>query len=72
MIFELVLIGLTIALAPLSLAAFLVLLATAGGNGRALGFIAGWMASLIVITVGTLALTGSSPGSRPFWRRIRT
>lgn len=61
MTLELVVIALALALAPLSLVAFLVLLATTGGTRRAAGFIAGWMTSLVVIVVLTLALTGGRP-----------
>lgn len=61
MVFELVLLGLAIAVAPLSLVAYLVLLATTGGTRRGLGFIVGWVGSLVAVVALTLAVTGGKP-----------
>src|SRR4051794_29874069 len=58
---DLVLIGLTIALEPLPLSAYLLVLSSAGGTRKGLGFLLGWTGTLIAVVVLTLVLTGGKP-----------
>jgi hypothetical protein len=59
--FDLVLIGLAIALDPLPLTAFLIVLPSKRGGRKGAAFVFGWLASLaIVVTVAVLA-TGDNP-----------
>ena len=61
MTLDLVLIGLTIACEPLPLTGYLLLLSSAGGTRKGLGFVIGWVVTLIGMVVITLALTGGKP-----------
>jgi hypothetical protein len=58
---ELVLLGLVIALMPLSLVAFILVLSTSRGARNGAGFIAGWVFSLVAVIAITLAFTGGDP-----------
>jgi hypothetical protein len=65
---DLLVIGLAIALEPLPLTAYLLMLTSEGGTRKGLGFIAGWMLTLIGVIVLTLLVTGGKPpasGSAP-------
>lgn len=61
MTLQLLLTGAAIACMPVSVIAFLSLLSTDGGSRRALGFIVGWVLTLVALIVLTLLLTGGTP-----------
>ncbi len=61
MTLDLILIGLTIALEPLPLTAYLLVLSSNGGTRKGWGFLIGWVGTLVGIVVLTLALTGGKP-----------
>lgn len=61
MTLDLILIALTIALEPLPLTAYLLVLSSTGGTRKGLGFLIGWTGTLVIIVVLTLALTGGKP-----------
>ncbi|HUO49586.1 MAG TPA: GAP family protein [Acidimicrobiales bacterium] len=58
---DLVLIGVVITLEPLPVIGFILLLAGKRGVVNGLAYIAGWVATLVAIVVGTLAVTGGHP-----------
>jgi hypothetical protein len=58
---DLILIGLVIALEPIPLTAYLLVLSSAGGLRKGTGFVVGWLLSLIGIVVVTLLITGGKP-----------
>jgi hypothetical protein len=58
---DLVLIGLGIALQPVRVSAFILLLSTKGGTGKGLGFILGWLACLVLVIAVVLLITGGRP-----------
>jgi Sap, sulfolipid-1-addressing protein len=65
---DLILIGLAIALEPLPLTAYLLMLSSDGGTRKGLGFLVGWVATLVGVLVLTLVVTGGKPpksGSAP-------
>jgi hypothetical protein len=61
MTLDLILIGLTIALEPLPLTGYLLVLSSAGGTRKGWGFLIGWIGTLVVVIVVTLAFTGGKP-----------
>ncbi len=61
MILDLILIGLTIALEPLPLTGYLLILSSAGGTRKGWGFLIGWVGTLVAVIVLTLVLTGGQP-----------
>jgi hypothetical protein len=68
MTFDLVLLGLAIAIEPLPLIGYLVLLSSPRGALMGLGFLTGWVLTLVGIVVLTLTLTAGHPpakGSTP-------
>ncbi|MGW7680253.1 GAP family protein [Kribbella sp. NPDC054772] len=69
MTFDLILVGLAITLEPLPLSGYILLLLSAGqGTRKGLGFLVGWLLTLVVLVVLTLVLTGGKPpasGSTP-------
>jgi hypothetical protein len=58
---DLVLIGLGIALQPVRVSAFILLLSTEGGTRKGLGFLLGWLACLVLVIAVVLLLTGGRP-----------
>jgi len=60
-VFDLVLIGLAIALDPLPLTAFLVVLPSKHGVRKGAAFTFGWLVSLAVVVAGTVLATGNNP-----------
>lgn len=58
---DLLLYALIITLEPLPIVAFILVLSTDGGARNGAGFIAGWVACLLVMIGATLALTGGDP-----------
>ena len=68
LILDLVLIGLAIALEPIPLTAFILVLASTDGTKKGAAFIFGWLASLAVVVALTVLVTGNNPpntGSAP-------
>ena len=61
MTLDLILIGLTIACEPLPLTGYLLVLSSEGGTRKGLGFVIGWVVTLVGVVVLTLALTGGKP-----------
>ena len=61
MLLDLIVIGLAIALDPISLTPFLLILASERGVRKGAAFMLGWLASLAIIIAGTLLVTGSNP-----------
>src|ERR1700761_5331071 len=61
MIFDLVLIGVAVALDPLPLTAFIILLPSRRGVLKGAAFVFGWLASLAVVVALTVLATGNSP-----------
>jgi threonine/homoserine/homoserine lactone efflux protein len=61
MVVDLILIGAAIALEPIPLTGYILLRSTEGGNWKGYGFILGWILTLALIVVLTMALTGGKP-----------
>jgi threonine/homoserine/homoserine lactone efflux protein len=61
MILDLVLIGLAITLEPIPLTAFILVVASKGGVRKGASFIFGWLASLAIVVVATVLVTGNKP-----------
>jgi hypothetical protein len=68
MIIDLVLIGLAMALSPIALTIFILIVASRNGVRNGAGFIFGWLAALAVVAAITISATGNKPpagGSSP-------
>ena len=61
MILDLVLIGLAVALDPLPLTAFFVVLPSKGGTRKGAAFVCGWLVSLAIVVTVTVLATGNNP-----------
>ena len=61
MVLDLVIIGLAITLEPLTLVAFILLLAAKGGIWKGLAFILGWTACLVAVIAAVVLATGGNP-----------
>jgi Sap, sulfolipid-1-addressing protein len=61
MVIDLVLIGLAMALSPVALTIFILLLASRHGPRKGAGFIFGWLAALAVVAAVTILATGNKP-----------
>ena len=61
MLLDLIVIGLAIALDPISLTPFLLILASKRGVRNGAAFMFGWLASIAIIIAGTLLITQSNP-----------
>jgi threonine/homoserine/homoserine lactone efflux protein len=61
MILDLVLIGAAIALDPLPLTAFLVVLPSERGVRKGAAFVFGWLVSLVIVVTLTILATGNNP-----------
>jgi hypothetical protein len=61
MVLDLVIIGLAIALVPIGLVAFSLIVGSENGTRKGLAFIVGWLACLVAVTAVTLAVTGGKP-----------
>ena len=61
MVLDLVIIGLAIALEPLTLVAFILILAAKRGIWKGLAFIFGFMASVVAVIAAVLLTTGGDP-----------
>ena len=60
-VLDLVIIGLAITLEPLTIVAFILLLAAKGGIWKGLAFILGWMACLVAVIAAVVLATGGDP-----------
>jgi hypothetical protein len=60
-VLDLVLIGLAVALSPLPLTAFLVVLPSKRGVKKGAAFVFGWLASLAIVVTVTVLTTGNNP-----------
>jgi len=60
-VLDLVIIGLAITLEPLTLVAFILLLAAKGGIWKGLAFILGWLACLVAVIAAVVLATGANP-----------
>jgi hypothetical protein len=58
---NLILIGLAVALAPLSLTGFMVVLASERGARKGAAFVFGWLVSMAVVVAVTVLATGDNP-----------
>jgi len=58
---DLVLIALGIALQPFRLSAFILILSAKGGTKKGLGFILGWLMSLVLVIAVVVLITGGKP-----------
>jgi Sap, sulfolipid-1-addressing protein len=61
MVIDLVLIGLAMALSPVALTIFILILASRHGPRNGAGFIFGWLAALAVVATVTILATGNKP-----------
>ena len=61
MVLDLMLIGLAVALDPLPLTAFLVVLPSKGGARKGAAFVFGWLVSLAAVVAITVLATGNNP-----------
>jgi hypothetical protein len=61
MVLNLLLIGLAVALSPLPLTAFLVVLPSARGVRKGAAFVFGWLVSLAIVVTVTVVATGNNP-----------
>jgi threonine/homoserine/homoserine lactone efflux protein len=60
-VLNLVLIGIAVALDPLPLTAFMVILPSKGGARKGAAYVFGWLASLALVVTVTVLATGNSP-----------
>jgi len=60
-ILELTIIGLAIALEPIPLTAFIIILASERGSRNGAAFVSGWLVSLGIVVAVTVLATGNSP-----------
>ena len=68
MVVDLVLIGLAMALYPVALTFFILMVASKHGLWKGAGFIFGWLAALAAVAAVTISATGNTPpasGTRP-------
>lgn len=75
MVLDLMLIGLAIALDPLPIMAFVLVVTSARGVWKGLVFILAWLACLVTVIALVLLVTGGQPPRpvpRPVWRRWRS
>ena len=61
MVLNLALIGIAVALDPLPLTAFMVILPSKGGARKGAAYVFGWLASLALVVTVTVLATGNSP-----------
>ena len=61
MTWDLLLIALVVALEPLPLTGFIVVMSAEGGRRKGFAFLVGWLLSLIVVVAATLIVTGDEP-----------
>ena len=61
MVADLVLLGLGIALQPFRLSTFILILSSKDGTRKGLGFVLGWLASLVLVIAVVVLVTGGKP-----------
>jgi threonine/homoserine/homoserine lactone efflux protein len=61
MVLNLVLIGIAVALDPLPLTAFMIILPSKGGVRKGAAYVFGWLVSLAIVVTITVLATGNSP-----------
>jgi hypothetical protein len=61
MVFDLVLIGLAMALYPVALTIFILIVASKRGLRKGAGFIFGWLVALAIVATVTISATGNTP-----------
>ena len=61
MLLNLIILGVAIALEPLTLIAFILILSSAQGVRKGLAFILGWTACLVAVIAGVMLATGGKP-----------
>lgn len=61
MVLDLMIIGLAITLEPITLVAFILILAAENGTRKGLAFILGWLACLVVVIAVVVLVTGGKP-----------
>jgi len=61
MVLDLVLIGLAIALDPLPLTAYMIVLPSKRGTRKGAAFVSGWLVSLAIVVSATVLATGNNP-----------
>src|SRR6516164_8631019 len=61
LVLNLILIGVAVALDPLPLTAFLVVLPSKGGTRKGAAFVFGWLVSLAIVVTITVVATGNNP-----------
>jgi hypothetical protein len=61
MVLDLMIIGLAIALEPITIVAFILILGADQGVRKGLAFILGWMACLVAVIAAVVLLTGGNP-----------
>ena len=61
LLLQLFLIGLVVTLEPIPLTAMILLLAAEGGLLKGLGYVIGWLLTLVLIVAVTVAVTGGQP-----------
>ena len=61
MVLDLVIIGLVIALLPLTIVAFILILGARQGTWKGLAFLLGWTASLVAVIAAVVLVTGGKP-----------
>jgi hypothetical protein len=61
LVLTLVLIGLAVSLEPIPLTAFILILASKNGTRKGAAFVFGWLASLAVVVIVTVVVTGNKP-----------
>ena len=64
MVLDLVIIGLAIALEPLTIVAFILILSAERGVRKGLAFILGWTACLVAVIAAVVLITGGKPRRR--------
>ncbi len=61
MVLDLVIVGLAITLEPITIVAFILILAAEKGTRKGLAFILGWLACLVVVVAVVVLVTGGKP-----------
>jgi hypothetical protein len=60
-VFDLILIGLAVTVEPIPITGFILVLSSNRGTKKGASYIAGWLLSLVVVVVATVAVTGGKP-----------